>query len=76
MTTDGAQLITTVSLRLVNFKRKKKTSKRTSVIVWIDSHRMVKFITDGGRKEKDKPPPERKLANERDPLVENTITLT
>jgi hypothetical protein len=58
------------------FQTEEKTFKRTSVIVWVDSHRMVNFITNGGRKEKDEPPPERKLANERGPLVENTITLT
>jgi hypothetical protein len=53
-----------------------RTFKRTSIIVWKDSHHAVNFIVDGGGKGEDEPPPERKLANDRDPFVENTTTLT
>jgi hypothetical protein len=53
-----------------------KTFKRTSIIVWTGSHHAVNFIVDGGGKGENEPPPARKLANDRDPFVENTTTLT
>lgn len=58
------------------FQMEERTFKRTSIIVWKDSHHAVNFIVDGGGKGEDEPPPERKLANDRDPFVENTTTLT
>jgi hypothetical protein len=66
----------TVSLPLVNFSQKKRLYRRTSIVVCADSHRTVNFIPESGEKEEDGPPPARKLANERDPLIENTTTLT
>jgi hypothetical protein len=58
------------------FQMEERTFKRTSIIVWADSsHHAVNFIVDGGGKGEDEPPPERKLANDRDPFVENTTTL-
>lgn len=57
------------------FQTEERTFKRTSIIVWADSHHAVNFIVDGGGKGEDEPPPERKLANDRDPFVENTTTL-
>ena len=58
------------------FQIEERTFKRTSIIVWTDSHHAVSFIVDGGGKGENEPPPERKLANDRDPFVENTTTLT
>jgi hypothetical protein len=52
-----------------------RTLERTSIIVWTDSHHAVNYIVNGGGKGEDEPPPERKLANDRDPFVENTTTL-
>jgi hypothetical protein len=58
------------------FQMEERTFKRTSIIVWTDSHHAVNFYVDGGWKGEDEPPPARKLANDRDPFVENTTTLT
>ena len=60
---------------LCKFQRDERTSERTSIIVWTDGHHAVNFIVDDGRKGEDGPPPERKLANDRDPFVEKTTTL-
>ena len=57
------------------FQMEERTFERTSIIVWMDSHHAVNYIVDGGGKGEDEPPPERKLANDRDPFVENTTTL-
>jgi hypothetical protein len=58
------------------FQMEDRTFKRTSIVIWTDSHHAVNFIVDGGGKREDEPPPARKLANDRDPFVENTTTLT
>jgi hypothetical protein len=58
------------------FQMEQRTFERTSIIVWTDGHHAVNFIVDGNGEGEDEPPPERKLAKDRDPLVENTTTLT
>jgi hypothetical protein len=58
------------------FQMEESTFKRTSIVVWMDNNHAVNVIVDGGRKGEDEPPPARKLANDRDPFVENTTTLT
>jgi hypothetical protein len=57
------------------FQIEERTSERTSIIVWTDGHHAVNYIVNGGGKREYEPPPERKLANDRDPFVENTTTL-